>query len=81
VHEERDAMFNCERCGSSYSGKRGITLENCPRCQLRDKVAVPLKFKLFESQLGADAVAGGASSSGEQLAEEDGANKETTPLS
>jgi hypothetical protein len=43
-------MFNCERCGSSYSGKRGIGLENCPRCQLRDKVAAPLKFRLFESQ-------------------------------
>jgi predicted nucleic acid-binding Zn-ribbon protein len=74
-------MFNCERCGSSYSGKRGITLENCPRCRLRDKVAVPLKYKLFESQPGIDAVAGRASPSRDQPAEENGATQEATPLS
>lgn len=41
-------MFTCERCGSSYSGARGVGLENCPQCQLRDQVAAPLRFKLFE---------------------------------
>jgi hypothetical protein len=75
-------MFNCERCGSSYSGKRGIGLENCPRCQLRDKVAVPLKFKLFGSQPGVegDCEPGGASPASDQSAEQE-STKETIPQS
>ncbi len=40
-------MFRCERCGSSYSATHAVTLENCPRCQVRDKVSEPLAFKAF----------------------------------
>lgn len=41
-------MLRCERCGSSYSPLRSIGVENCPRCQARDRKAVPLTFKAFE---------------------------------
>jgi hypothetical protein len=40
-------MFMCERCGSSYSAHH-IGVENCPRCQLRDRVQAPLTFKMFK---------------------------------
>lgn len=40
-------MFKCERCGSSYSAMHAAALQNCPRCQIRDKVAAPLTFKAF----------------------------------
>ncbi|HVY96105.1 MAG TPA: hypothetical protein VHA54_03995 [Solirubrobacterales bacterium] len=40
-------MFRCERCGSSYSAMHAVALQNCPRCQIRDKVAAPLSFKAF----------------------------------
>jgi predicted nucleic acid-binding Zn-ribbon protein len=42
-------MFSCERCGSRYSAMHGVTLENCPRCQIRDRVSAPLAFKAFEA--------------------------------
>jgi rubrerythrin len=41
-------MFRCERCGSSYSGKHTIGIENCPRCKARDRIASPLTFKAFQ---------------------------------
>ena len=40
-------MFRCERCGSSYSAVHAVALQNCPRCQVRDKVTAPLTFKAF----------------------------------
>lgn len=42
-------MFSCERCGSRYSAMHAATLENCPRCQIRDRISAPLAFKAFES--------------------------------
>jgi len=39
-------MFECERCGSSYSASH-LGVEHCPRCQLRDQVQAPLAFKAF----------------------------------
>jgi hypothetical protein len=39
-------MFTCRRCGSGYSASH-IGVENCPRCLLRDRVQVPLSFKIF----------------------------------
>jgi predicted nucleic acid-binding Zn-ribbon protein len=41
-------MFICERCGSRYSAMHAAAMENCPRCQIRDRTAVPLNFKAFE---------------------------------
>jgi hypothetical protein len=41
-------MLRCERCGSSYSPLRSVGVENCPRCQARDRKTVPLTFKAFE---------------------------------
>jgi predicted nucleic acid-binding Zn-ribbon protein len=41
-------MFRCERCGSSYNALRSVGIENCPRCQARDRKRVPLTFKAFE---------------------------------
>jgi hypothetical protein len=50
-------MFNCERCGSSYSATH-IGVEHCPRCHLRDRVQAPLTFKVFSlSQPGAAPIA------------------------
>lgn len=40
-------VFRCERCGSSYSARHAVALQNCPRCQVRDKVSAPLTFKAF----------------------------------
>jgi DNA-directed RNA polymerase subunit RPC12/RpoP len=40
-------MFRCERCGSDYNALYAATLENCPRCQVRDRTAAPLTFKAF----------------------------------
>jgi predicted nucleic acid-binding Zn-ribbon protein len=40
-------MFRCERCGSNYNALYAATLENCPRCQVRDRAAAPLTFKAF----------------------------------
>jgi hypothetical protein len=40
-------VFRCERCGSSYSAMHAVALQNCPRCQIRDKVAAPLAFTVF----------------------------------
>jgi predicted nucleic acid-binding Zn-ribbon protein len=40
-------MFRCERCGSNYNALYAATLENCPRCQIRDRTAAPLAFKAF----------------------------------
>ena len=39
-------MFECDRCGSSYSASH-IGVEHCPRCHLRDQVRTPLAFKAF----------------------------------
>ncbi len=41
-------MFRCENCGSSYSAMHAMAIENCPRCQVRDRVTSPLVFKPFE---------------------------------
>jgi predicted nucleic acid-binding Zn-ribbon protein len=35
-------MVKCERCGSSFSAIRATEFQNCPRCFLRDGLAVPL---------------------------------------
>ncbi len=40
-------MFQCERCGSRYSEMHAAALENCPRCQIRERVSTPLTFKMF----------------------------------
>jgi len=40
-------MFNCERCGSSYSSMHAVGIENCPRCLLKDRTASPLTLKVF----------------------------------
>jgi hypothetical protein len=44
--QEGIGMFECERCGSSYSASH-LGVEHCPRCQLRDQVQSPLAFKAF----------------------------------
>lgn len=41
-------MFKCERCESQYSALHAAALENCPRCQIRDRVAAPLTLKVFQ---------------------------------
>lgn len=41
-------MFQCERCGSSYSATHAVAIENCPRCLARDQVTSQLAFKPFE---------------------------------
>jgi DNA-directed RNA polymerase subunit RPC12/RpoP len=40
-------MFSCERCGSQYSAMHAVAIENCPRCQIRERVTSPLTFKPF----------------------------------
>ena len=40
-------MFECERCGSSYSASH-LGVEHCPRCKLLDRVQAPLSFRAFQ---------------------------------
>lgn len=40
-------MFRCDRCGSRYSSMHAATIENCPRCLIRDRISAPLSFKAF----------------------------------
>lgn len=40
-------MFRCEQCGSRYSARHAIGLENCPRCRIRG-TSSPLSFKAFQ---------------------------------
>jgi predicted nucleic acid-binding Zn-ribbon protein len=40
-------VFICEKCGSGYSAVHAVALQNCPRCQARDKISSPLTFKVF----------------------------------
>lgn len=47
-------MFTCDRCGSRYSEVHATALENCPRCQIRDRVSAPLTFKMFRLPPGAE---------------------------
>lgn len=40
-------MFQCERCGSSYSARHTVAMSECPRCLGKDRVSSPLTFKAF----------------------------------
>jgi hypothetical protein len=40
-------MFQCERCGSSYSARHTVAMSECPRCLGKDRVSAPLTFKAF----------------------------------
>ena len=42
-------MFFCERCGTRFNAAAASSASNCPRCRARDGVAVPLSFRLFET--------------------------------
>ena len=42
-------MFRCERCGSRYNAMHAVAIENCPRCQIRDRITAPLSFKPFQT--------------------------------
>ncbi len=48
-------MFKCERCGSRYSAMHAVTMENCPRCLIRDRTSTPLTFKAFQLPARAEA--------------------------
>lgn len=41
-------MVRCERCGSSFSPIRAAAIRYCPRCLLRDDLAVPLIVSRFK---------------------------------
>jgi predicted nucleic acid-binding Zn-ribbon protein len=47
-------MFKCERCGSRYSAMHAATIENCPRCLIRDRTIAPLVFTAFEQSVDAE---------------------------
>jgi reverse gyrase len=40
-------MYDCERCGASFSPVRIASPEACPRCLARDGVRTPLVYSLF----------------------------------
>ena len=42
-------MFNCERCGSSFSPIRVANSQTCPRCRARDGVEAPMTFAPFSA--------------------------------
>jgi protein-arginine kinase activator protein McsA len=39
---EEGVLLGCERCGTSFSERRGHGLASCPRCRVRDGVRAPL---------------------------------------
>jgi predicted nucleic acid-binding Zn-ribbon protein len=41
-------MFQCERCGSRYNPVHAAAIDNCPRCQVRDRVSTPLTMTRLE---------------------------------
>ncbi len=40
-------MYDCERCGTSFSPMRIASPEACPRCLAREGVRSPLTYSLF----------------------------------
>ncbi len=62
-------MFKCERCGSRYSATHTAT-ENCPRCQLRDRISAPLTMSKIELSQRRDASALPAGEPGLQVGED-----------
>jgi hypothetical protein len=40
-------MYDCERCGASFSPLRVASPEACPRCLAREGVRTPLSYSLF----------------------------------
>jgi hypothetical protein len=40
-------MYDCERCGTSFSPIRIASPEACPRCLAREGVRSPLTYSLF----------------------------------
>ena len=57
-------MYDCERCGTSFSPMRIASPEACPRCLAREGVRSPLTYSLFgdlpESRKAGEARAAGA---------------------
>lgn len=56
-------MFMCERCGSRYSARYAVGLEDCPRCQLRGSSS-RLSFRAFRLPAGEEAMTPRAKPSG-----------------
>jgi hypothetical protein len=46
-------MFDCRRCGTSFSPMRIASSEACPRCLAREGVRAPLTYSLFSEVSGA----------------------------
>jgi hypothetical protein len=40
-------MYDCQRCGTSFSPMRIASPEACPRCLAREGMRVPLTYSLF----------------------------------
>lgn len=40
-------MYDCARCGASFSPLRISSPETCPRCLAREGVRAPLSYSLF----------------------------------
>ena len=41
-------MYDCERCGSSFSPLRIASPDTCPRCYAREGLRAPLSYSLFK---------------------------------
>jgi hypothetical protein len=55
-------MFDCRRCGTSFSPMRIASPEACPRCLAREGVRVPLTYSLFAGVAGSSKSSQGAGS-------------------
>jgi hypothetical protein len=53
-----------------------FAIENCPRCQIRDRTAVPLTFKAFEHPETAGSQPGGTFETGSQAPAADAMSSE-----
>jgi hypothetical protein len=41
-------VFYCERCENKFNATVAAASSGCPRCQEKDGVTSPLRFRLFE---------------------------------
>lgn len=41
-------MFFCERCETSYNATVAAASGDCPRCNEKEGISIPLRFRLFE---------------------------------
>lgn len=65
-------MYDCERCGASFSPLRIASPETCPRCLAREGLRTPLSYSLFsKARPPAEGLEAPSANTAEQAAQRD----------